>query len=158
MRYQKKLTILNKDFKKKDHLQNSKQNYFFSNLIEMQRTHIFIHLFRVWYYIEHKKTHIKLKGVWFYFYFYFKQDTDFVLTNHDIPKFLHCISALYTSWRHFKMWRYTVHLLRRSNLKIITCFGDVFPVINQNRLTWARRTVEKKVRKPDKSEVIKTKP
>lgn len=39
--------FLNKDFKKKDHLQNSKQNYLFSNLIEMQRTHIFIHLFRV---------------------------------------------------------------------------------------------------------------
>lgn len=47
MRYQKNLTILNKDVKKKDYLQNSKQNYFFFNLIEMQRTHIFIHLFRV---------------------------------------------------------------------------------------------------------------
>lgn len=43
-------------------------------------------------------------------------------------------------------------------LKIITFFGDVFPVINPNRLTWARRTVEKKVRKPDKSKVINTKP
>lgn len=29
MRYQINLTILNKDVKKKDYLQNSKQNYFF---------------------------------------------------------------------------------------------------------------------------------
>lgn len=42
--------------------------------------------------------------------------------------------------------------------KIITFFGDAFPVINPHRLTWARKTVEKKVRKPDNSEVKNKKP
>lgn len=156
MRYQINLTILNQGFKKKDHLQNSKQNYFFLNLIEMWRTRIYSYTYLEYDIISNIKN-IKLKGAWFYFYKTLLQDTEFVLTNHDIHKLLHCTSALYTSWRQIVTLHCT-SLKTSSILKIITFSGYVFPVINPNRLTRARRTVEKKVRKQDDSEVKNKKP